>query len=78
MLEFLKYICSLIVDHPQDIQIEENSFADNVYQYILKVNDQDTGQIIGKEGKIIQAIRNIAKILAIKEEKQIRIEIAPS
>ena len=33
------------------------------------------GKIIGRSGKIIQSIRNIAKIMAIKEKKQIRIEI---
>ena len=31
--------------------------------------------VIGKEGKIIQAIRNVVKILAIKEGKQIYIEV---
>ncbi len=76
MQDFLNYIVSLIVDHPEDIKIEERSLGENISQYIISANGEDMGKIIGKEGKIIQAIRNVAKILAIKENKQIRIEIA--
>ena len=42
----------------------------------LQVAKEDIGKIIGKNGKVIQAIRNIAKILAVKENKHIRIEIS--
>lgn len=75
MKDAIKYLVSLIVDHPEEVEIEERMFADNISQYIIKNNPEDTGKIIGKEGKIIQAIRNVCKILAVKEGKQIRIEI---
>lgn len=75
MKEFLKYIISQIVNHPEEVTIDENKFGDNIFQYHIKVNQEDIGQIIGKEGKIIKAIRNIAKVLAVKESKQVRIEI---
>lgn len=75
MKDFLIYLVSLIVDHPGDLAIEERPFGETMMQYIIKSNPEDTGKIIGKEGKIIQAIRNVAKILAVKMGKQIRIEI---
>lgn len=75
MNEFLKYLISLLVDHKEDLTIEERPFGDNITSYIIKSNPEDTGKIIGREGKIIAAIRNVAKILAVKEGKQIRIEI---
>jgi len=75
MIEFLKYLISLLVDHKDEVTIEERPFAENMTAYIVKTNSEDTGKIIGREGKIIQAIRNVAKILAVKEGKQIRIEI---
>ena len=75
MNDLLKYIVTLLVDHPEDLSIEERAFGDTVTQYIIKSNPEDMGKIIGKEGKIIQALRNICKILAVKENKQIRIEI---
>lgn len=75
MKDFLQYLLSLIVDHPDEIKIEEKTFGENTLQYIVSANTEDIGKIIGKGGKIIQSIRNVVKILAIKENKQIRIEV---
>lgn len=75
MKDFLKYLVALLVDHPDELAIEERPFGETVTQYIITSNPEDTGKIIGKEGKIIQALRNVCKILAVKEGKQIRIEI---
>ncbi|MBI3379228.1 KH domain-containing protein [Candidatus Gottesmanbacteria bacterium] len=75
MKDLIVYLTSLLVDHPKDISIEERPFGDTMTQYIIKSNPEDTGKIIGKEGKIIQAIRNVCKVLAVKEGKQVRIEI---
>lgn len=75
MIDFLKYLLQLIVDHPEEIKIEERGAGENSFQYIISANQEDYGKIIGKGGKIIQSIRNVAKVLAIKENKQIRIEI---
>lgn len=78
MKDFLNYLTSLLVDHPDEIAIEERPFGETMTQYIIKSNPEDTGKIIGKEGKIIQAIRNVCKILAVKDGKQVRIEIGES
>ncbi|MBI4990646.1 KH domain-containing protein [Candidatus Gottesmanbacteria bacterium] len=75
MKDFLQYLLSLIVDHPDEIKIEEKAFGENTLQYIVSANQEDIGKIIGKGGKIIQSIRNVVKILAVKENKQIRIEV---
>ena len=75
MLDFLKYLISLIIDHPEELKIEEKSLGDHFFQYTVSTNKEDMGKIICKEGKVIQSIRNIAKIIAIKEGNQVRIEI---
>lgn len=75
MKDLITYLTAQIVDHPDDLSVEERAFGENSTQYIIKSHPEDTGKIIGREGKIIQAIRNVAKILAVKEGKQIRIEV---
>lgn len=75
MKEFLEYLITLITDYPKEIAIEEVNLDNNSFLYKLKVNKNDIGKIIGKEGKIIAAIRNIAKIIAVKKGIHIRIEI---
>jgi predicted RNA-binding protein YlqC (UPF0109 family) len=76
MKEFLNFLLTLFLDYPQDVNVNEKNMGDNVFLYTITTHKEDTGKVIGREGKIIQAIRNVTKILAIKEGKQIRIEIA--
>lgn len=75
MKDLLIYLTSLLVEHPEDIKVEERPFGETMTQYIITANPEDTGKIIGREGKIIQAIRNVCKVAAVKEGKQVRIEI---
>lgn len=75
MKEFLEYLLQNIVDHPDEIRIEEDTLGDHSVQYTIFAKQEDIGKIIGREGKIIQAIRNLVKVLAVKENKQVRVEI---
>ncbi len=75
MKKLLEYILTKIVDHPDKLSIEEKQTTENLYQFVISADKDDTGKIIGKQGKIISALRNIIKILAIKENKQIFLEI---
>lgn len=76
MKETLLYILEKIVDHPKDLVIDEVKLDETSFQYTIHANPEDMGKIIGREGKIIQAIRNVLKIIAVKEGKHVRIEVA--
>jgi uncharacterized protein len=75
MKQFLLYLLSSIVDHPGNIDISEIETGPSSFRYTLNVHPDDVGKIIGKNGKIISSVRNLAKVVAIKKEIQIRIEI---
>lgn len=76
MKQILEYILTLIIQKPEDLVVTETKIDDLNIQYLIAANKDDVGKIIGKQGKIIQAIRNIAKIWAIKNNKQIRIDVS--
>ena len=76
MKQILEYILSLIIQKPEDLVVTETIIDDLNIQYLITANKDDVGKIIGKQGKIIQAIRNIAKIWAAKNNKQIRIDVS--
>ena len=76
MKQILEYILTLIILKPEDLVVTETKVDDLNIQYLITANKEDVGKIIGKQGKIIQAIRNIAKIWAIKNNKQIRIDVS--
>lgn len=68
------YIVSQIVDHPDKIEIEEKK-EDGIISFYISVDSEDMGKIIGKEGKIIRAIRNVMKIPANKQGEKINVSL---
>lgn len=74
MKELLDYLARALVDHPDDVQIEmiegERSF---ILQ--LKVHPDDIGKVIGKQGRIAQALRTLVKAAATKQGKNAIVEI---
>lgn len=75
MKDTLTYIVSSIVDNADAVVIEETE-EEGVINFSIHVAKEDVGKVIGKEGKIIRAIRNIMKIPAIKENKRIHVSVA--
>ena len=73
MEEILKTIIENLVDNKEAISIEkvEGDFKDI---YKVKVDKDEMGKVIGKQGKIAQAIRTIVKSLGAKEKKRIDVE----
>ena len=68
----LSYIISSIVDSPDKVSITEES-EDELITFKVSVDKDDMGKVIGKNGKVIRAIRNVLKIPAIKQNKKINI-----
>jgi len=77
MKNTLEYIVKLIVDKPDEVSISESEVEDTTV-FSISVSPEDMGKVIGKNGKIIHAIRNIMKVAAIKEQKRIRVELLES
>ncbi|MBI2033239.1 MAG: KH domain-containing protein [Candidatus Levybacteria bacterium] len=74
MKDILTYIITAIVEHPKDITVSETE-ENGTLSYSVSVAKEDMGKVIGKEGKVIRAVRNIMKIPAIKQGKRIEISL---
>ncbi|MFZ2202557.1 MAG: KH domain-containing protein [Microgenomates group bacterium] len=74
MKQLLEYIVPNIVNHPEDVVITEES-AEGVENLFIKVNPEDMGRVIGKSGKVIKAIRQIGRIIAIKKGLRVNIDV---
>jgi len=75
MKNLLEFILNHLVDHPEDVRIEEAE-SEEGFVYTIFVNPEDMGRVIGKNGRIIQSIRNLAKVRAVKENIRAYITIA--
>ncbi|MBQ0104653.1 MAG: KH domain-containing protein [Armatimonadetes bacterium] len=74
MKELVDYIVKSLVDMPDEVSIEEK-FENNETVYYVSVADGDLGKVIGKSGRIANAIRTIVKAAAIKEKKNVFVKI---
>jgi len=74
MKKLLEYLVTSIVEHPQDVVIEEKE-EEGQLNLNLQVHPQDVKIVIGKQGKTIKSIREIIKIKAIKERKKVNVNL---
>lgn len=74
MKELLEYIAKALVDHPEDVEIEMIEGERSVILQ-LKIHPDDIGKVIGKQGRIAQALRTVVKAAATKEGKNAIVEI---
>ncbi len=72
MKEFLEFLVKGIVSKPEEVEISEAQ-SDSIFVYNIHVSDEDMGVVIGKDGKTIRSIRNMAKAKAIKDNVRIQI-----
>lgn len=74
MKKTLEYIISSIVTDPESVVVEETE-DNGMVEFLVHVPKEDIGKVIGKNGKVIRAIRNVLKIPAIKQQKKIHISL---
>ena len=74
MNEVLETIAKALVDNPDDVSVNEVQGEQSV---ILeqRVNKDDMGKVIGKQGRIAKAIRTVVKAAASREDKHVVVEI---
>ncbi len=74
MKELIGYIIRALVDKPEDVSIHEVK-GEHTTIFELKVNKQDIGKIVGKQGRIIKAIRILLQAVSVKVGQKIVLEI---
>ena len=67
MKQLIEYIVSNIVNHPENVVVTETEAGEGITKYLIEVNPEDVGRVIGKQGKVIKAIRQIVRIAAIQK-----------
>lgn len=75
MKKALDFLIGSIVEHPDKIVVDEQEQS-GIINFTITVDKEDMGKIIGKNGRVIKAIRNVMKIPAIKNGKKIYITLS--
>ncbi len=74
MKAFIQNLVEAVVDIPDQVRIEEEEI-EGATTYKVHVAPDDLGKAIGKQGRIANAMRVLAKASAMKEKKKVYLEV---
>ena len=77
MREFLHYLASVLVDHPEDVPVDEEN-GDQGVVLRLFVRREDIGKVIGKQGRTARAIRNLVHAAAALRQQRVTVHFVDS
>ena len=74
MTELLEFLVKALVEEPEAVVIEElEEDGDLIYE--ITVAEGDLGRVIGKGGRVANAIRTIAKAAAVRIDRRVIVDI---
>ena len=71
--ELVRYLVTALVDNPDDVRVESRQDA-SATVIEVHVNEDDLGKVIGRQGRIIKAIRTLTRAAA-GDSDQVSVEI---
>lgn len=74
MKDLLIYILQNITTDPENVQVEEKD-EEGIKHFVITTSPEDIGRVIGREGKIIKAIRSIMRVVAIQNNERVRVSV---
>jgi predicted RNA-binding protein YlqC (UPF0109 family) len=74
MRELVEFLVRALVEEPGEVQVEELEEDGDVVLEVTVAED-DLGRVIGRGGRIANALRTVARAAATKEERRVLVEI---
>ena len=72
--EFLEYLVKSIVDHPEDVKVDRK--VDEMGVLLdLRVNQEDMGMLIGRQGSTAKALRTLLRIVGARHNARVNLKI---
>lgn len=75
MKELVEHIVKALVDSPDDVKVSVDEDGERI-NISLNVHAEDVGKIIGKKGRVANAIRSVATAASKDSNKRIRLDIS--
>ena len=74
MEELIVYVARCIVDHPDDVRVERTE-RDGALVIQLHVAKDDLGKVIGRQGRVVRALRTLVRASGTKTGERRLLEI---
>jgi predicted RNA-binding protein YlqC (UPF0109 family) len=73
--ELLEFLARSLVENPDQVQVSETEEIDGEVVLELEVAEDDLGRVIGRGGRVANALRAVMKAAATREEKRVVVDI---
>lgn len=74
MKELVEYIAKSLVDHPESVEVNVIE-GSSMTVLELTVADGDMGRVIGKGGRVVNAVRTLVDVAAARQNSRATLEI---
>lgn len=74
--DLLVYLVRLLVDEPEAVQVESVDDGEGALRLRLHVAEGDRGKVIGRGGKMVQALRTLVRAAGARQRRRVVLEIA--
>ncbi len=75
MKELVEYVARAIASHPDDVKVSEEVDEEGYVVLKLEVHEDDKGKVIGRQGRVAQAMRVLLRVAAVKQDVRVTLEI---
>jgi predicted RNA-binding protein YlqC (UPF0109 family) len=73
--ELVEFLARQLVDEPDEVRVEREE-RDDVLVLLLHVAPNDVGKVIGRQGRIVRALRAVVRAGGVRENRRVQLEIA--
>ena len=74
MQELIKYIARSLVDDPTQVEVSERRYGSST-NIRLRVAKEDMGRVIGRRGRVANAMRVLLRVAAARSQKRAKLDI---
>ena len=75
MRELLEFLARSLVEKPDEVEVTEVEEIDGEVVLELEVAEDDLGRVIGRGGRVANALRSVMKAAATREDKRVVVDI---
>jgi predicted RNA-binding protein YlqC (UPF0109 family) len=75
MRDLLDFLTRSLVENPDQVQVTEVEEIDGEVVLEVEVADDDLGRVIGRGGRVANALRSVMKAAATREDKRVVVDI---
>jgi predicted RNA-binding protein YlqC (UPF0109 family) len=73
--DLLDFLTRSLVEHPDQVKVTEAEEIDGEVVLEVEVAEDDLGRVIGRGGRVANALRSVMKAAATREEKRVVVDI---